>query len=422
MARKKTAKQKPQSIDLSVKHPKETKRSLGSFYIKKNSSGTWSLLLESYQEAKRAQETISKSLYYKFGLRPEMTAQQAREEIQKYNRLRKNENHDLRKQMNALKRADRLAGINQDLFPPELVKKFETHIGELHSTPRYKVRMLGVFVLVREMISKDIKILPSQYSDEINKIANFFKKKQYSVSYCMDIIYMLNWWGRFYAKNTGTYFDRIEKLRANAKTAIAEAHKFKQEGVRTAALPIDEQSLKRIKMKLDSQNKNHELWFNWVECAYRFGLRPSELDKVLTNVETRFENGAEVLLVEQTKTVFDSSGRDKIKKIPILCEEQERCLQILKEGKALRPKPEWIDDRAKDPQKKYTRFQKYDCYSPRKGATDYWLKDLDQSLENCALFLGHRSIETTWKHYKDKERAYFTPTAFVKNKGNKKAS
>jgi len=66
---------KSQPVDLKIKHPQETKRSLGSFYIKKNSSGTWSLLLESYQEGKRTQETISKAIYYKFGLRPEMTVQ-----------------------------------------------------------------------------------------------------------------------------------------------------------------------------------------------------------------------------------------------------------------------------------------------------------------------------------------------------------
>lgn len=420
MARKKKSSKKSQPVDLKIKHPQETKRSLGSFYIKKNSSGTWSLLLESYQEGKRTQETISKAIYYKFGLRPEMTVQQAREEIRKYNSLRKNENHDIRKQMNALKRADRMIGLRQDLFPPELVRKFEEKISELHSSPRYKVRMLGVFVLITEMISKEIKILPSQYADEIGKITNYFKKKQYSLSYCMDIIYMMNWWGKFYAKNTGTYFEKIEKLRANAKTSIAEAHKFKQEGVRTAALPIDETVLKRIKQNMDSKNEEHQRWVNWIECAYRFGLRPSEIDRVIGNAETTFEDGAEILLVEQTKTVFDNSDRDKIKRIPILCEEQEGCLEILRNGNAIRPHPKWIDKMAKDSQKKYNRFQKYDCYSPRKGATDYWLKDLKQTLENCALFLGHRSIDTTLRHYKDKNRVYFTPTEFISK--NKKAS
>ena len=233
---------------------------------------------------------------------------------------------------------------------------------------------------------------------------------------------MMNWWGKFYAKNTGTYFEKIEKLRANAKTSIAEAHKFKQEGVRTAALPIDETVLKRIKQNMDPKNEEHQKWVNWIECAYRFGLRPSEIDRVIGNVETTFEDGAEILLVEQTKTVFDNSDRDKIKRIPILCEEQEGCLDILRNGNAMRPHPKWIDKMAKDSQKKYNRFQKYDCYSPRKGATDYWLKDLKQTLENCALFLGHRSIDTTLRHYKDKNKAYFTPTAFVKNKNDKKAS
>ncbi|NUN05111.1 MAG: hypothetical protein HUU57_05060, partial [Bdellovibrio sp.] len=202
MARKKKAHtKKSQEIDLTLHNPKDetSRRSLGSYYVKKNSSGTWSLLLESYEEGRRSQETIPKSLYYKFGLRPEMTVQQAREEVKKYNFLRKNENAEVRSQMVAQKRSDRLVGVNEKLFPPILVKKFTDLIQELHATPRYKVRMAGVFDLIQVMTSKHIKILPSQYADEMGKITNYLKKKKYSVSYSMDIIYMLNWWGKFYA-------------------------------------------------------------------------------------------------------------------------------------------------------------------------------------------------------------------------------
>ena len=71
MARKKKANRQSKELDFTLNNPKNetSRRSLGSYYIKKNSSGTWSLLLESYEEGKRSQETISKSLYYKFGLR-----------------------------------------------------------------------------------------------------------------------------------------------------------------------------------------------------------------------------------------------------------------------------------------------------------------------------------------------------------------
>lgn len=424
MAQKKKAKKKKQDLDLTVHNPKDTKsrRSLGSYYIKKNASGTWSLLLESYEKGKRSQETISKSLYYKFGLQPEMKVEEARAEIRKYNYLRKQENHEVRSQMLAQKRADKLVGVNKTLFPPKLVQKFTEQINELHATERYKVRMMGVFGLIQEMLSNHISILPSQYGDEIGKFTNYFKKQKYSVSYSMDIIYMLNWWGKFYAKQTGTYFEKIEGLKANARNAIAQAHKFKTEGIRTAALPIDEKALKRIKTKIDSTNEDHVKWFNWIETAYRFGLRPSELDAIIGDPETYVENGVEILLVEQTKTVFDSSERDKSKRIPILCQEQADCLEKIQEGLMKRPNPKWINKMAKSPQKKYHRHEKYDCYSPRKGATDYWLTELNQSLENCAMFLGHRSIETTWKHYKNKSKAFFNQTEFTKKNNLKSVS
>jgi hypothetical protein len=424
MARKKKPRNQKQELDFTLNNPKDesSRRSLGSYYIKKNSSGTWSLLLESYEKGDRSQETISKALYYRFGLRPEMTVQQAREQIKKYNFLRKVENEEVRSQMLALKRADRLTGISKTLFPPELVRQFKEKIYNLHTTERYKIRMDGVFSLVQEMISKEIKIQPSKYADEVDKITNYFIKRQYSSSYSSDILYMLNWWGKFYAKQTGTYFEKIERIRENVRKAINRSHSFKVTGIRTPALPIDEEVLSRMKIKIDTTNEKEVYWLNWVESSYRFGLRPDELDRIIGNVEVDFDkNGIEIVKVEQTKTVFDGEDRNSIKFIPVLCQEQADCLQKIIAGKMKRPKPKWIHETAKDPNKKYKRHEKYDCYSGRKGATDYWLEKLEQSLENCSLFLGNRSIETTWKHYKNKSKPFFSDTDYTKKKRLKSA-
>lgn len=54
--------------------------------------------------------------------------------------------------------------------------------------------------------------------------------------------------------------------------------------------------MNRIKNNIDPKNEKDILWFNWIESAYRFGLRPSELDRIIGNVETYLENGAEILL------------------------------------------------------------------------------------------------------------------------------
>lgn len=45
-------------------------------------------------------------------------------------------------------------------------------------------------------------------------------------------------------------------------------------------------------------------------------------------------------------------------------------------------------------------------YSGRKGFVDLMLK-YGQTLENIAAWLGHSSIERTWKHYKDKDNVVF---------------
>ena len=415
---------KKSKLDFTAHLPKNkaSRKSLGSYYIKKNASDSWSLMLETSENGKRSQETIPKALHFKFGLNSTMTLAEARAEIKKYNLLRSVKIEDVRSQMFALKRSDRLVGVNQKLFPPELVKKFREKIEELHATHRYKVRMSGVFDLIQLMTSKEFKILPSQYADEVAKFTNYFIKRKYSVSYSMDIIYMLNWWGKFYAKNTGSYFEKIEGIKANARNAIDQAHNFKTEGMRTEALAIDEEIMKRINDSIDLKNEKEVQWAAWVEASYRFGLRPSELDAIIGNVETEFKDGVETLMVEQKKTVFDGSDKDKVKRIPILCEKQENCLEKIRTGQMERPHPQWIDEKAKDPKKKYKRHEKFDCYSGRKGASSYWRSELDQKFEDCVSALGHRSVDTTWRHYRNKEKIFFTETEFTKKKKIKAVS
>lgn len=51
---------------------------------------------------------------------------------------------------------------------------------------------------------------------------------------------------------------------------------------------------------------------------------------------------------------------------------------------------------------------KIGLYSGRKGFTDLMLS-LNQTLENIAMWMGHASIERTWKNYKNKEVVTFNP-------------
>lgn len=54
-------------------------------------------------------------------------------------------------------------------------------------------------------------------------------------------------------------------------------------------------------------------------------------------------------------------------------------------------------------------------YSGRKGFTDLMLS-FDQTLENIAAWMGHASIERTWKHYKNKDIVNFVPLKKVQSK------
>jgi hypothetical protein len=48
--------------------------------------------------------------------------------------------------------------------------------------------------------------------------------------------------------------------------------------------------------------------------------------------------------------------------------------------------------------------------------------DKGQTLENISLWCGHKSVETSWKHYKDRNRIDFEDTDFTLEKYKKKKS
>ena len=121
---------------------------------------------------------------------------------------------------------------------------------------------------------------------------------------------------------------------------------------------------------------------------------------------------------------------EKIKRIPIICEEQADAIELIKKGQAKRPTPKWLaehfkenklssdteqtDDELREEIKKLSG-EVFDLYCGCKGFTNFMISK-GQSLENISMLLGHKNIQTSWKFYKDLKRVDFDPTDFtVKN-------
>jgi len=379
---------------------------------KPKGSGKWRVMFESWLNGKKTQTQVSKALYGELGLTLAMTVIEARREIKKYNKIRKSSLKVSASQVRALRRLEELKMIDKTLFPDDLVDEFVMRLqAGSDGKPRFKNRLITNFRIAMEM-TKELKLQPHDYNANMDLIVLYMKdeKRKYSVSYCKDIFYVLNKWGVFYSRKHKTFFEPVGKLRIKTQNAISIAHKDK-DGVRKESQPMTEELLKKVKLKVDG-DLDAVKKYNWLYISFVFGLRPSECDEAIKNPKIEVHGGVPVLVVYQSKlTVVEEDEKEK--RIPIICEEQAKALKMIEKKQATRPSPKWVDKVCKDDRKTYDTNFKYDLYCGRKGFTDFLLSK-NQPLHEISQWAGHKSIETTWHHYKDKRSIRFNDTPFTK--------
>lgn len=416
----KKIKSAPVAVNISANPPNKTLRSRGFFYVseKPKGSGKWRVMFESWKDGKKTQTQVSKAMLGELGLTPVMTVAEARTEIKKYNKIRKSSLKVSASQVRALRRLEELKMIDKTLFPDDLVDEFVMRLqAGSDGKPRFKNRLITNFKIAMEM-TQELKLQPHDYNANMDLIVLYMKdeKRQYSVSYCKDIFYVLNDWVVFYSRKYKTFFDPVGNLRIKTQNAISIAHKDK-DGVRKESQPMTEEILKKVKLKVDG-DLDAVKKYNWLYISFVFGLRPSECDEAIKNPKIEVHGGVSALVVYQSKlTVVDEDEKEK--RIPIICDEQAKALKMIEKKQATRPSPKWVDKVCKDDRKTYDANFKYDLYCGRKGFTDFLLGK-EQSLEQISIWAGHKSISTTWSHYKDKRSIRFNETTYTK-KNYKKA-
>jgi len=144
------------------------------------------------------------------------------------------------------------------------------------------------------------------------------------------------------------------------------------------------------------KDKLREDLYNWLYLTIWFGLRPKEVDnlhdKNLWRVETLF-NGRRVLWIYQTK-IIALPEEDRWKPIPILYPEQDIAVEILETDNFKRPLVKTV---------KFHFGEETALYGGRKGFTDLMLSK-GNTLENISLWMGHSTINRTWKSYKNRRK------------------
>ena len=161
----------------------------------------------------------------------------------------------------------------------------------------------------------------------------------------------------------------------------------------TQSDPITPKQLQKARTHLKIEH------YNWLYLSVWLGLRPQEVDQLKDERLVRLQSsvdGKPILWVYQTKLV-SVPPRYRWKLIPIVFEEQEMALEIIKSGNFHRP---WVKTIRK-------HFSKHTTlYGGRKGFTDLMLAH-HQDFIHISQWMGHSSIERTWKNYKSRRVTHY---------------
>jgi hypothetical protein len=254
---------------------------------------------------------------------------------------------------------------------------------------RSRTRSYVVWRAAQKMIVA-IGVEPSEWFYNIHPIYDYFCTMKMSPKYMMSVLKIANLWGFFISRKLARPFLQVPSPRGYERQRLIEANYEKDRGVSRASKSIGPEDLAKLKGKLNSKN------LNWLFISVWFGLRPKEVDslknKELWKTET-LANGRKILWVFQTK-IIALPPEDRWKPIPILFDEQHFALQIIEAKTFQRPL-------IKTMRKHFGKGVL--LYAGRKGFSDLMLSK-GHAFENISIWMGHSSLQRTWKSYKSRRK------------------
>ncbi len=235
-----------------------------------------------------------------------------------------------------------------------------------------------------------VGIEPSHWIYHSRQIYEYMISQKMSVRYAYSVLSLANLWGYFICHKMARPFLPVKSPRGFDRARLIEANCEKVSGVTRASKSISPNDVEKTKLHINQPN------FNWLFVSVWFGLRPKEIDGLhnpeLWKVEI-LPSGRKILWVFQTK-IIALPREDRWKPIPIIFEEQKFALRIIESGNFKRP---LIKTMAKYFEKGTT------AYAGRKGFSDLMLSR-EQSFENISVWMGHSTLQRTWKSYKSRRR------------------
>ncbi len=326
------------------------------------------------------------------GFSNNMTPEQAKAHAKKLNKLSTLERKTQASKVKAGERLTDLITIENSIIPADMSRAFIKHVEDNWYGGEYNLRKQILHWNTVQEILTALRIQPHEYFKRQKDFYKYFQKEGYGKSYVEKLLKVINQWGEFYSEESKTYFKKVPNPKGIVLEAIIDASDADGKG----ATPLTPQILMKLKDRLPQGQ------WEYLRATLWLGLRPSELDLMLedsSKYRIKTQDETQVLSIYQAKLTGVSKEK-RWKHIPLIHTEQQAALMDILEERTRKPLVKTI-------QKACPKPAGLGLYSGRKGFTDLMLS-LGQTLENIAAWLGHASIERTWKHYKDKEIVVFT--------------
>lgn len=360
----------------------------------KSKHRNWRLLVERNVEtgAKRVRkyDSIPEDKLGLHGFHSEMTLEDARRKASTLNRLKEEQRHVERKvkiteEMAAKELRDSLIMSDEVAFRAWCLKEHRINLDE---------GKLGAHWRAAKAVLRDLAVLPPDYYDARRRIYHWFLDKTLSVEYLKKVLRFVNLYGRYYGKTYKAYFEDVPYPTGKDREDINDAWHEDPDNRSKAALPLTPGALKSAHSKLLPEH------YRWLYLSLWLGLRPNEVDglKDPKRFKTSQEGKTTILHVYQSK--LKGIARDKRWKLIPLLEDEQKVIPAILEEEFRRPLVKTIS----------AHFGPgHNTYSGRKGF-ETLMRDRGHPFDYVSSWLGHQSLDRTWKSYTDRTRARYDRT------------
>lgn len=353
-------------------------------YINKYSGG-WRVIEETYKNGKRTCRTVSIDSYTSLGINKQWTVEEAKIKVKAINA----KDSDKSRKIKAATRVKAFKVQRSIYLPESSVLRFIQEItNNSFGSKAHQKRLISHWYYICKLIVT-LQIEPKDYFDNKERIYHYFLENENSVDYCNKLLRVLNEWGEFVCRDQAQFFKPVPKPRGTIREKIQDTY-VDSEGYRGESDPLTPQELQSKQSQLRGDN------YNWLLVTIWFGLRPNEVDSLKNERNYRITIVSDTKVLEVYQSKLTSIPRDKRwKPIPCIYEEQKQALTLLIEKSDIkRPLMKTMQRVFKS---------RITLYGGRKNFLDMML-DRGQSLEDVSMWLGHQSIEMTWRKYRNKKR------------------